>query len=228
MSDRPQRPQDAPLKRETAASLVRDMIADGTLKPGAPVPSSAALARETGFAALTCRQALRALLADGTLARGVSPTARLRVAQHDVAGDVDAQVLRAALSNALAGRRRAAGLTQPELAGKLEVSVTTVGHAETGRTWQGRSFWLRADRELSAAGDLLRLFDRYKAAECPAPEETGDAEPEEAAPAARAGPVLPGSVTITPAGVSIIWSDGTQTLARPPRSQGGPQVWPGG
>ena len=119
-------------------------------------------------------------------------------------------------------------MTQPELAGNLEVSVTTVGHAETGRTWQGRSFWLRADLELGADGDLLRLFDRYKAAECPAPEEVGDAEPEEAAPAAQAAPVLPASVTITPAGVSIIWSDGTQTLARPPGSQVGPQAWPGG
>ena len=36
----------APHKYETVASLVRDMIADGTLKPGAPAPSGAALARE--------------------------------------------------------------------------------------------------------------------------------------------------------------------------------------
>ena len=216
------------LKRETAADAVRGMIADGTLSPGSTAPSGAALARKTGFCTLTCRQALRALLADGTLARGVSATARLRVAQPGGAGAGNADALRAALSNALAGRRRAAGLTQPELAGKLEVSVTTLGHAETGRTWQGRSFWLRADLRLGAAGDLLRLYDRYKASECPAPEEAGDAEPEEPAPAAQAAPVLPASVTITPAGVSIIWSDGTQTLARPPGSQVGPQAWPGG
>jgi transcriptional regulator with XRE-family HTH domain len=204
------------LKRETAAGIVRDMIADGTLNPGAPAPSGAALARKTGFSTLTCRQALRALLADGTLTRGVSPTARLRVAQPGLADAGNADALRAALSNALAGPRRAAGLTQPELAGKLEVSVTTVGHAETGRTWQSRSFWLRADLELGADGDLLRLFDRYKAAECPAPEADVDAAPEEPAPAA---PVLPASVTITPAGVLVVWPDGTETLAAPPVSR---------
>jgi transcriptional regulator with XRE-family HTH domain len=213
----------APLKRDAVAALVRDMITDGTLSPGGPVPSGAALARKTGFCTLTCRQALRALLADGTLTRGVSPTARLRVAQPGGRGTLGAEVLSAALSKALAGRRQAAGMTQPELAGKLGVSVTTVGHAETGRTWQGRGFWLRADLELGADGDLLRLFDRYKAAECPAPE-AGDAELEEADPVALAAPVLPASVTITPVGVSIIWPDGTQTLARPPGRQGPPQV----
>jgi transcriptional regulator with XRE-family HTH domain len=216
------------LKRETAAGLVRDMIADGTLRPGAPAPSGAALARQTGFSTLTCRQALGTLLADGTLMRGASPTARLRVAQRGGAGAGDADALRVALSRSLARRRHAAGMTQPELAGKLGVSVTTVGHAETGRTWQGRSFWLRADRELGADGDLLRLFDQYKAAECPAPEKAGDSEPEEAAPAAQAAPALPASVTITPAGVSITWSDGTQTLVTAPGSQVGPPAWPGG
>jgi hypothetical protein len=116
-------------------------------------------------------------------------------------------------------------MTQPELAGKLGVSVTAVGHAETGRTWQGRSFWLRADRELGADGDLLRLFDRYKAAECPAPEKAGDAEPEEAAPAAQAAPALPASVTITPGRVSIIWPDGTEILVTPPGCQVRPEAW---
>jgi transcriptional regulator with XRE-family HTH domain len=223
MGVRPRRGLGAPLKRETVAELVRAMIADGTLKPGAPAPSGAALARETGFGTRTCRKALGTLLADGTLTGGVSPNARLRVALPGGASAGDADAMRVALSKALAGQRRAAGMTQPELAGKLEVSVTTVGHAETGRTWQGRSFWLRADLELG--GDLLRLFDRYKAAECPAPEEAGDAEPEEAAPAAPAAPVLPASVTITAGGVLIIWPDGTQTLVTPPRSQIGPQAW---
>ena len=73
-------------------------------------------------------------------------------------------------------------MTQPELAGKLGVSLTTVGHAETGRLWQARGFWLLADQELRAAGVLLRMFDRFKAAECATPEETGDAAPQEAAP----------------------------------------------
>ena len=48
----------APLKREAAAELVRDMIAERTLNPGAPAPSGAALARKTGFCTLTCRKAL--------------------------------------------------------------------------------------------------------------------------------------------------------------------------
>jgi len=191
---RPRQRLDAPLKYQVAADIVRDMIADGTLLPGAPAPSGAELARKTGFGILACRQALGTLLADGTLMRGASPTARLRAARRGGAGAGDADALQVALSRSLAGRRHAAGMTQPELAVKLEVSVTTVGHAETGRTWQGRSFWLRADRELGADGDLLRLFDRYKAAECPAPEADVDAMPEEAA---RGAPALPASVLLT-------------------------------
>jgi hypothetical protein len=109
-------------------------------------------------------------------------------------------------------------MTQPALAGKLGVSVTTVGHAETGRAWQARGFWLRADEELGGGG-LLRMYDRYKAAEAAghaAPEAAGDTAPEEPAPA---GPVLPVSVTITPAGVAVVWPDGTETLATPPGCQ---------
>jgi len=44
------------------------------------------------------------------------------------------------LSRELAARRRAGGLTQPELAKVPGVSVTTIGHAETGRLWQARGF----------------------------------------------------------------------------------------
>jgi hypothetical protein len=214
----------SPYKRETAAGIVRDMIADGTLKPGGPAPSGAALARKTGYSVLTCRAALRSLLADGTFTRGASPTARLRVAPPG-GGTFDAEALRVALSNALAVRRRAAGMKQPDLAGSLGVSVTTVGHAETGRTWQRRDFWLRADLELG--GGLLRMYDRYKAAEAAghaAPEAAGDTAPGEPAPAAA---VLPVSVTIGPDGVAIVWPDGTETLASPP-GQDRPQEWQSG
>jgi Helix-turn-helix domain len=150
----------------------------------------------------------------------VSPTARLRVAQRGWAGAGDADALRVALSKSLAGRRRAAGMTQPKLAEKLGVSLTTVGHAETGRVWQARDFWDRAGRGLGGDGCLLRMYDQYKAAEA-----AGHAGPEEAAGAARedappALPVLPASVTITTDGVSIIWRDGTETLATPPGCQG--------
>ena len=72
-----------------------------------------------------------------------------------------------ALSAGLAAARHAAGLTQVELAALAGVSVTTVGHAETGRTWQSRRFWERADTALCAAGDLLRLHDAYRAASSP-------------------------------------------------------------
>lgn len=71
----------APPRQGVVAHLVREMIADGTLKPGGAVPSAAALARQTGCHVVTCRAALRALVADGTLTRGVSASARLRVAQ---------------------------------------------------------------------------------------------------------------------------------------------------
>jgi transcriptional regulator with XRE-family HTH domain len=214
----------APLKRDAVVGLVRDMIADGTLSPGASVPSGAALARKTGYSTLTCRGALRSLLADGTLTRGASATARLRVTPPGGGGTFGAAALRVALSKALAARRRAAGMTQPEFAAKLGVSVTTVGHAETGRVWQARGFWLRADLELGASGDLLRMFDQYKAAQ--ADGYAGEVEADEAAPEdlAPAGPVLPVSVTITPEGVSVIWPDGTETLATPP-GQDRPQAW---
>ena len=105
------------------------------------------------------------------------------------------------------------GLTQPALAALLGVSVTTVGHAETGRAWQAREFWRRADAALGGAGHLLRMFERYKAAEYAAPEEVGDTAPEDTVPS---GPVLPVSVTITPDGVAVVWPDGTETLTRPP------------
>jgi hypothetical protein len=206
----------APLKRDGVARLVREKIADGTLKPGGAAPSAAALARETGYSSLTCRQALRALSADGTLARGVSVTARLRVAQPGAGCRLDAEGLREALSRTLAARRRAGGLTQPGLAALLGVSVTTVGHAETGRTWQSREFWRRADGLLG--GEVLRLYDSYQAAGHAAGAETADrAGPREPAPAL---PVLPASVTITPDGVAVVWPDGTKTLARPPGRPG--------
>jgi DNA-binding XRE family transcriptional regulator len=200
----------APVRRETAAGIVRDMIADGTLLPGAPAPSGAELARKTGYSVWTCRNALRRLLADGTLAQGASPTARLRVAPAPGVGGTVPATPRASLSRALAARRRAAGLTQPRLAARIGVSVTTVGHAETGRLWQSREFWKQADRALGAAGALLDLYDQHQAAAgSPAADEPS--EPPEPPP-----PPLPVSVAISAAGVLVTWPDGTQTLARAP------------
>jgi hypothetical protein len=160
------------VKRNAVIQLVRQSIRDGTLKPGAPV-SAAALAKESGTCAFTARAALRLLLADGTLTQGVSMNARLRVAASGASGArADAsgasgavvQAAQAELSRGLSELRRARGLTQPDLAVKLGVSVTTVGHAETGRTWQRAGFWREADDLLGGKGSLVRLFDRYRAA----------------------------------------------------------------
>jgi DNA-binding transcriptional regulator YhcF (GntR family) len=150
------------------AAAIRRQIADGTLRPGQPAPSGAELSRVFGFSTLTCRKALRALIADGLLVPGPSRNARPRVADPAAPGlDRDLADAARALSAGLAARRHAAGLTQAELAELARVSVTTVGHAETGRTWQSRRFWERADAALHAAGDLLRLHDAYRAASSP-------------------------------------------------------------
>jgi DNA-binding transcriptional regulator YhcF (GntR family) len=143
------------------AEHVRAQVRNGTLAPGQPVPSGAELASLTGYSPLTCRKALRALIKDGTLVAGPSSGARPRVPSPAAQGLANAA---RALSAALAAHRRAAGLTQPEFATLTEVSTTTIGHAETGRLWQGRPFWERADNQLSAGGRLLRLHDAYRAA----------------------------------------------------------------
>ena len=65
----------APRYRQVAAS-VRAQIEDGTLKPGSPAPSGAALARATGYSVLTCRKALVLLIMEGILRPGPSPTSQ--------------------------------------------------------------------------------------------------------------------------------------------------------
>jgi DNA-binding transcriptional regulator YhcF (GntR family) len=203
-------------KYQQAAALVREQVVDGVLAPGAPAPSAAALARITGYSALTCRRALRALVADGTLAEGATQAARLRVPGAS-SGQTPDQAKRA-LSRAMAARRRAAGLTQPQLAGLIGMSTTAVGHAETGRVWQGRPFWELADKVLSAGGELLRLHDAVQAAQLP-PEPadgTGPAPPApEASPAAPPPAVtagVPGPVTC----ITITWAGGATTTVYPP------------
>jgi DNA-binding transcriptional MocR family regulator len=63
-------------KYAQAAARVRAQIAAGILKPGSPAPSGAALARATGYSALTCRKALALLIREGALRPGPSPNAR--------------------------------------------------------------------------------------------------------------------------------------------------------
>jgi DNA-binding transcriptional regulator YhcF (GntR family) len=209
-------------KYQQIAALVRAQIADGILPPGAPAPSGAALSRMTDCSVLTCRRALRALIADGTLVPGVSRNARLRVPAADRHGQTHAEAKRA-LSRALAEHRRAAGLTQPQLAELIGLSVTTVGHAETGRVWQSRPFWELADKALDADGELLRLHDACRAAEVSSeePTEAEETMPQtDGAPAETACPESPAVVTVDVPGpvscITITWSDGAVTTVRPP------------
>jgi hypothetical protein len=99
----------------------------------------------------------------------------LRVPAQGGAPAAEADAPRQRLSRGLAARRRAAGLTQPELAALIGVSVTSIGHAETGRVWQSRAFWERADGVLLTNGALLQLYDEHQAGvHAPVPSTTGD------------------------------------------------------
>jgi hypothetical protein len=201
-----------------AAALVQGQIEDGILIPGAPAPSGALLARATGFSTLTCRKALRILIRDGVLVPGASPNARPRVpaaGEHDSAGTVGARAAGHNLSAALAARRHAAGLTQTQLAEMAGVSVTTLGHAETGRLWQSRRFWEHADKALCADGALLELHDAFRAAAVPSelavsPQSISAAEPSVVL--ATVGLAVTGPVAC----VMIMWADGAITTVYPP------------
>jgi DNA-binding transcriptional regulator YhcF (GntR family) len=209
-----------PKYRQVAASI-RAQIADGLLLPGEPAPSGAALSRATGYSTLTCRKALTTLIKDGVLVPGASPTARPRVpsraptrAQQTIAS------AGRALSAALAARRRAAGLTQPQFADIADTSVTSVGHAETGRLWQSRDFWERADKALSAGGKLLALHDAYRAAVPADPAITAEETATETA--ADTPPTLAVGVSAPVTCVTITWADGEVTTIYPPESPARP------
>lgn len=51
-----------------------------------------------------------------------------------------------ALGRQLAASRRAAGLSQEQLAGLAAYSRSTVANVETGRQHVGREFWVQCDR----------------------------------------------------------------------------------
>lgn len=70
-------------RHELAAQVVRDQIADGTLKPGREVPYAAALASSGGLSAEAFLGAFRVLLAEGVLVPGAGRNTRLRVAAAD-------------------------------------------------------------------------------------------------------------------------------------------------
>jgi DNA-binding XRE family transcriptional regulator len=191
--------------------MVRDQVADGTLAPGAPAPSGAALARITGYSVLTYRRALRGLIADGVLVQGASGNARPRVPGPGP-GDKALADAKRDLSRALASHRRAAGLTQPQLAELTGFSPTAVAHAETGRLWQGRPFWEHADKFLNAGGELLRLHDALRAAEASPEEPVSPQEPTE-----TEGTTVTLGTPGTVAGIAITWTDGEVTTGLPAR-----------
>jgi hypothetical protein len=201
-----------PPVRAKAARYVRDRIADGTLAPGALAPSGAELSRILGHSVLTCRKALGHLAAEGLLTRGPSPISRYRVA-----GPPGRELSPAAraLCAGLAGRRRAAGLTQPELADVIGHSLASVGHAETGRLWQSRDWWQQADKALDAKGEVLRLYDTYRDSETPAdgPEEPGPQIQDEPSPET---PVITTSDRHAVTSIVITWADGDVTTIRIP------------
>ncbi len=224
-------------KYARVAAAVRGQIAAGALLPGQPAPSGAALSRLTGFSTLTCRRALRVLIDDGLLTPGPSRNARPRVAgAAQPPAERDLAAATRALSAGLAARRRAHGLTQPELAALSGVSVTTVGHAETGRLWQSRRFWEHADAILDAAGGLLRLHDAYRQAVAagqavrdgvpppvtgrPRARDGDDEESSERVRLPRHATAVPASL-VTPTCVMIVWADGSVTTVHPPRAPAG-------
>ena len=204
------RPEVGVAKHEQVYDLVRRWVKDGSLRPGALVPSGQALARMTGYSAITCRRAVRELIRDRVLVRGPSQNARARVPSAPGAPGSKRGLSEAtrALSAGLAARRRAAGLTQPELATLTGYSVTTVGHAETGRLWQSRAFWEKADLILAAEGELTRRYDAYRTATA-APAGVREPSPP---PLAAGPPAL--------ARVTLHWSDGTESVISPPPGPG--------
>ncbi len=170
--------------------------------PGEPAPSGAALARMTGYSTLTCRKALGRLIKDGVLVPGTSPGARPRVPPHaPTRGERTLAAAARALSSALAARRRTAGLTQPQLAEIAGMSVTAIGHAETGRLWQSRRFWEHVDKGVGAGGELLALHDAYRATVTGGP--AGELDPPSISHVTEA--------VRTPVSIMIVWSDGAVT-----------------
>ena len=207
-------------KYQRVAAHVRGQIADGMLSPGEPAPSGASLARITGYSQLTCRKAIRTLIQEGVLVPGPSPGARPRVPpRRPTPGERTQANAARALSAALASRRRAAGLTQPQLAAITGMSVTSIGHAETGRLWQSRRFWELVDKGLRAGGELLALHDAYRAAAVPADPAT---VPEDAEVSAAASPTLAVAASAPVAAVTIIWADGTVTTVYSPETPARP------
>lgn len=207
------------LKYRLVADRLREEVAAGIFAPGQAVPSGAALARVTGYSAITCRRAVSTLINEGVLIPGASSNARPRVpSAASTPGDQASADAARALSASLAARRRTAGLTQPELAARIGVSVTTVGHAETGRLWQSRRFWEHADKVMDAGGELLAMHDAYQAAAAPLPRVAEASRADVDQPGALPAVAIAASELVRC--VAITWADGTVTTVYPPSAKG--------
>jgi DNA-binding XRE family transcriptional regulator len=203
-------------KYKQVATRIRTQIGAGLLVPGEAAPSGAALARVTGYSQLTCRKALHTLIREGVLVPGASPGARPRVpVRGPTPGEQTLASAARALSASLASRRRAAGMTQPQLAALTGMSVTSIGHAETGRLWQSRRFWELADKGVGAGGEVLALHDAYRAAAVPADSPTAPGDTEAEASADNL-PAVAVAASVPVAAVSITWADGTVTTVHSP------------
>src|ERR1019366_1490751 len=71
---------------------------------------------------------------------------------------------RCVLGTQLAACRRAAGLSQAQLAEKIGFSRSTIANVETGRQHVQRKFWESADTAVSAGGTLVAAHDAVEAA----------------------------------------------------------------
>jgi hypothetical protein len=128
--------------------------------------------------------------------------------------------------------RNASGTGLLTLAATTGMSVTSIGHAETGRLWQSRRFWELVDEGLRAGGELLSLHDAYRAAAVPADRTTepGDTEAEATADIL---PAVAVAASVPVAAVTITWADGTVTTVYPPEAparsaNATPAHWPRG
>jgi hypothetical protein len=101
------------------------------------------------------------------------------------------------------------------------MSVTSVGHAETGRLWQSRHFWELADKGLRAGGELLALHDAYRAAAVPADPPTAH-EDTDSGVNTDMPPIVAVEASASVASVTITWADGTVTTVYPPKTPARP------
>lgn len=67
------------------------------------------------------------------------------------------------LGRLLGERRRAAGLSQLMLTGRIAYSRSTIANAENGSRRAALEFWQSCDRELAAGGDLLAAYGLVQA-----------------------------------------------------------------